>query len=374
MRALVTGATGFIGGELAKALAELGWEVHLLVRPNKPLATLPREFLSSPYRLFVNDLSMPAMKLTSALQGCDVVFHAAAIRDRWGTPEGAYRAVNVDATRRLLAASLAHGARRFVYLSSVGVVGYPGVDGIDESFPTLLDLPLNGHAPTSQELYHRTKAEAERVVLSASGIETVVVRPTITYGPGDRDGMVTRLIEMIAARRFVQVGSGLNHIHLTYISDLLDGILLAGTHPDACGETFILAGPRSIAVGDLAALTCSLLGIRGPEIHLSEGVGRAAARVLEGVHRLGIPRAPLLTQDKLNTLNKHRSFSYQKAGGRLGYAPCVGYEQGLANTMEWLVTERRLPPTVLPWLRRGLEGVENCWPSHSPLAASRSLR
>ena len=80
-----------------------------------------------------------------------------------------------------------------------------------------------------------------------------MARPTITYGPDDADGMVTRLIAMIARGRFVRVGRGENHVHLTYIDDMIRGLILTGTHPAAAGQTFILAGPRSIAVRDLVA-------------------------------------------------------------------------------------------------------------------------
>ena len=129
-----------------------------------------------------------------------MVFHAAAIRNRWATSAAEYRRANVEGTRRLLDASVGQ-ARRFVYVSSVGVLGWPGVQGIDESFPTDVHSAKVG--------YHSTKAEAEQVVRARGGeIEAVVARPTITYGPDDADGMVTRLIDMIARGRFLRVGRG----------------------------------------------------------------------------------------------------------------------------------------------------------------------
>ena len=145
--------------------------------------------------------------------------------------------------RRLLAAA-AGRALRFVYISSVGVLGWPGVDGIDESFPV--------DVRPGEIDYHGTKAAAEQLVHAwRGGVETVVVRPTITYGPGDTDGMLTRLIRLIARGRFVRIGRGENRFHLAYIDDLVQGLILAGTHPSAPGEIFILAGHGPILVREL---------------------------------------------------------------------------------------------------------------------------
>src|SRR5262245_10680289 len=130
MIALVTGATGFIGGALAATLAAAGWEVRVLVRPSgrARLAGAAR------YRVFEADLAGPPTALERAAAGCDVVFHAAALRDHWGATPEEYRRTNVEGTRRLLAAATGRAAR-FVHVSSVGILGWPRIDGIDESFP-----------------------------------------------------------------------------------------------------------------------------------------------------------------------------------------------------------------------------------------------
>ena len=239
MIALVTGANGFIGGSLAASLSASGWEVRVVVRAS----SRTRLRGSERYRVFEADLTASSGVLEEAVAGCDVVFHAAAIRDRWGTSPEEYRRVNVEGTRRLLAAA-AGRALRFVYISSVGVLGWPGVDGIDESFPV--------DVRPGEIDYHGTKAAAEQLVHAwPGGMDTVVVRPTITYGPGDGDGMLTRLIRLIARGHFIRIGRGENRLHLTYIDDLVQGLILAGTHPSAPGETFILAGHGPILVREL---------------------------------------------------------------------------------------------------------------------------
>ena len=331
MIALVTGATGFIGGALAAALADDGWEVRVLVRPSG------RARLADPgrYRVVEAELPGPAGVLERAADGCDVVYHAASIRDRWGTSPAEYRRANIEGTRGLLEASGGR-ATRFVYISSVGVHGWPGVDGIDESFPVAVR--------PGQRDYHGTKAAAEDLVRARTGgPETVVVRPTITYGPGDRDGMLTRLIGLVARGRFVRIGQGTNHFHLTYIDDLVRGLMLAGTHPAAAGETFILAGPRSIAVREMVALIEQFLGLPHRSVFLPELLARPAAWAIEAAWRaarvVGLPlpgSGPPVTPTKLKVLCTHRSFSSDKAASRLGYEPRVDYWDGLGLTVAWM--------------------------------------
>ncbi len=334
MKAFVTGATGFIGGALAAGLADQGWEVRLLARPaSRGKITNPNR-----YTIVEGDLDADPGLLRDAADGCDVVFHAAAIRNRWGTPPHEYRQANVEGTRRLLDAAIGR-ARRFVYVSSVGVLGWPGVRGIDESFPV--------HQNSAKADYHSTKAEAEGLVRERGGdIEAVVSRPTITYGPGDADGMVTRLAAMIAGGRFVRVGRGTNHVHLTYIDDMVRGLILTGTHPAAAGQTFILAGPESIAVRDLVARIEQALGLPPRNLYVPEAVARPLAWGVESLYRLAsavtTTGCPPLTRDKIDTLCVHRGFSSAKATALLGYAPRVDYDEGLARTLAWMADQGRL--------------------------------
>ena len=343
MRALITGGTGFIGGALANRLLHSGWEVNLLVRPEN------RHKLDGdqPYQIFEASLSDNPEILQPALHGCDVVFHAAAIRNRWGTSPEAYWQTNVEGTRRLLFASLGI-VPRFVYVSTVGVFGRPGVLGIDESFPI---KPEGGKAS-----YHTTKAEAEEMVIAAQEeIDTVIVRPTITYGPGDTDGMVTRLIAMLAKGRFLRVGSGRNHIHLTYIDDLINGLELAGTHPKARNEIFVIAGPAPITIQDLNQLIASMLVLPHPELlqfGIPDPLARAVALALESGDALlrtifpALGAVPLITRDQINTLTANRGFSSDKAQQCLDYVPRIGNLEGIHRTIDWMIATGRLPHAV----------------------------
>jgi nucleoside-diphosphate-sugar epimerase len=324
MKALITGATGFIGKALAQALAATGWEVTLLARAQSQ-GNLP----DGPFRLIEADLAAPT-SLVAALSGLDVdvVVHAAAIRNRWGTPPAAYYNVNVAATQALVQASSGH-AGRFVYVSSVGVFGRPGVLNIDESFPV---------AVSSTWDYHSSKAAGERIVMeSAAGLETVVVRPTITYGPGDSDGMVTRMMQMVMRRQFFRIGRGDNHVHLTYIADLLQGLILAMTHSGAPGNTFILAGPEPITMAQLLGLIENQVDVRLPKWYLPARAARLTGALCEMLYR-SLPPSwnPPITRDKVDNLCANRGFSWHQAQQTLGYTPQYPYKTGLAHTFEWL--------------------------------------
>jgi dihydroflavonol-4-reductase len=335
MKVLVTGVTGFIGGALASRLIEEGEQVSVLVRP----ASRHKLSKGHHYQVFEAELGQTD-PLRQAVANCEVVIHTAAIRNRWGTPRQAYYAVNVEGTRCLLEAAIEQ-ARRFVYVSSVGVLGHPGMTGIDESFPMA--------ALDETNEYHKSKVLAEQIVLAhGSEIEAVVARPTITYGPGDEDGMVTRLIDLIARRRFVRIGRGRNHVHLTYIDDLVKGLILVATHPAAAGQTFILAGPASIQASQFVAMIERKLGRVPSQLFIPESLARLAGWGCEVIYRSGAALgilsldSPAITRDKVDTLCVHRGFSARAAARVLGYAPRVGYEEGLARTIEWMRSAGRL--------------------------------
>mgnify|MGYP000077959521 CR=1 FL=1 len=326
LRILITGATGFIGGRLACHLVAQGHQVRALVRRESPeLAACGVE----PVRGDIVD----ADALCSALSGVEAVFHLAAVRDVWSTPETVYRQVNVDATRSLLDAAKASGVQRFVYCSSVGVARYPGNLEADETLPY--------SQPTSQVLYHRTKAQAEQIARAA---QAVVVRPVITYGPGDETGFVTRLIALLAQGRFLEIGNGRNHVDLVYVDDLIAG-MVAALEKGAPGRVYILSGMAPIEVRVLLNEICTLLGRKPPRMSIPAPLALLAGWGMEMVWKgvfnpLGwTNHAPFITRDKVATLTVDRGFSHKRAGLELGYRPQVDYSEGLKRTLDWMRTK-----------------------------------
>ncbi|HEY75277.1 MAG TPA: NAD-dependent epimerase/dehydratase family protein [Thermoflexia bacterium] len=326
-RVLVTGATGFIGGYLAHRLVALGHDVRALVRRDVP------DLEAAGIRPVRGDLRRPE-SLLPVLDGVEAVFHLAALRDTWGTPLDRYRQVNVVGTSNLIAAANVAGVRRFVHCSSVGVARYPGRLDVDESDPY--------RPASSQAAYHQTKKEAEQIVREAAWaglMAVVVVRPVITYGPGDYGGMVARLLTLLARRRFLWIGDGQNHVDLVYIDDLVDGIVRAWEQGQA-GRVYILSGVRPWRMQEVVEAACVALGVPPPPpLHIPVGVARMVAWVTERVWGGMLGRRPPVTRDAIATLTVDRGFSHTRARDELGYRPRWSLEAGLSKTVEWMREE-----------------------------------
>lgn len=323
MTILVTGATGFIGGHLARHLAERQHHVRALVRRDSPALA------SAGVELAWGDVT-DLQAIRAAVKGTQTVFHLAAQRDVWGIPESTYRQVNVEGTRHLLAAAAESGVQRFLFCSSVGVARYPGNLQADETLPYV--------EASSQKFYHRTKAQAEREVLAsarADKVPALVVRPVITYGPGDQTGMVTQLLMRLAQGRFLPVGTGSNHMDLAYIDDMVAGMMLAWEQ-GTIGQTYILSGPQPVTMRQVLVAAHAALGKAGPgRIHVPARPAYVLASWAEKVWAT-FNRRPPITRGAVATLTVDRGFSHARAGRELGYRPQVHCREGLQRTWVWL--------------------------------------
>ncbi|MBN1657080.1 MAG: NAD-dependent epimerase/dehydratase family protein [Anaerolineae bacterium] len=323
MTLLVTGATGFIGGHLARHLAACGEQVRALVHRDCP------ELAAHGIELATGDVA-DRLAIGRALHGVDAVFHLAGQRDEWNTDPCVYHQVNVAGTRNLLSGAAGANVRSFIYCSSVGVARYAGNLAADETLP---------YAPaSSQAAYHETKAKAEQEALAAaqSGqVPALVVRPVITYGPGDTNGMVTQLLKRLAARTFLPVGRGDNHVDLAYIDDMVAGMVLAWRRGRP-GRVYILSGPQPCRMRDVLAAARATLG-QGPPgaFYVPSSVACLAADVAERLFGAA-GRRPPLTRDAVATLTVDRGFSHARAQKELGYEPQINLEEGLRRTWAWV--------------------------------------
>jgi nucleoside-diphosphate-sugar epimerase len=221
-RALVTGATGFIGGRLAERLVlEHGAEVRALVRNLAGAARLAR----FPVTVVRGDVTSPS-DLEAAAQGCDVVFHCA-----YGTSGSQkHRAwVNTEGTRQVLAAAQAARVSRIVYLSTLMVYGQTGDGDLDETAPR----------KRFGNPYSDSKLEAERIALS-SGLPVAVLQPTAVYGPWGGVWTETVLKSLRTGRQILINGGGgtANHV---YVDDLVSAMLLAAVKDEAVGQAFLIS-------------------------------------------------------------------------------------------------------------------------------------
>jgi len=322
---LVTGATGFAGGHLALRLRRLGHPVRALVRPTAHTAHLQ----AAGVELLVGDLCRPDDVLRAA-EGVAIIYHIAAVYRTAGHPDSYYRAVNVGGTEHVLAAAERHRVARTVHCSTIGV------HGDVKEIPCTEDSPFN-----PGDIYQETKLEGELKAQAAfaAGLPGVVFRPAGMYGPGDLRFL--KLFKTIFDRRFRMFGSGETFYHLVYVDDLVDGILLCGTHPAALGRTYILAGERWVTLNELAGEIAAALGVPPPKGRLPYWPLAASAVVCEALCKpLGIE--PPLHRRRASFFVKHRAFSIARAQQELGYAPKVTVAEGVRRTAAWYLEHGHL--------------------------------
>jgi dihydroflavonol-4-reductase len=324
VRVLVTGATGFTGGHLARALAARGDEVSALVRTQGPAATaLARAGVT----LVMGDVR-DRQALVAAAGGVDVVYHIAAMYRQAGLDDEVYRAVNATAVKDVVEAAALGGVRRVVHCSTVGVHGDVEHPPADE------DAPLK-----PGDVYQVTKLEGERLARDAGarlGIEVTIARPTGIYGPGDR--RLLRLFRGVARRRWFTLGDGEIYYHLTFIDDLVDGFRLCGTHPAAANRTYILAGGEVTTLNALVALVAEVAGVPAPTRHLPVWPFWTAGAVCEAICRpLGIE--PPIFRRRVDFFTKSRAFDITRARTEIGFAPRVGLREGIRRTLDWYRAE-----------------------------------
>ena len=321
MTTLVTGATGFVGSAVVRALVSRGEPVRALVRPSSDLRLLE----GLPVEIVRGDLAQPASG-KAALAGCDALFHVAADYRLWvPRPEAMYR-TNVDGTRELLLAAADAGVKRIVYTSSVATLGLRA-DRLpaDETTPSTL-ADMIGH-------YKRSKFLAEQAVseLIEAGLPVVIVNPSAPVGPADARPTPTGRVLLEAARGRIPayVDTGLNLVH---VDDVAEGHLLA-LERGRVGERYILGG-ENMPLGEMLAEIAHLVGRKPPRLRLPAGVVLPAAFVAEAVARLGIGGEPLLTADGVRMARKPMYFTSAKAERELGYRsrPAVA---GLRDAIAW---------------------------------------
>jgi nucleoside-diphosphate-sugar epimerase len=323
MKVLVTGATGFTGGHVARGLKARGHDVRAMVRPStRPGhgADLERDGIP----LVAGDLAVPESLPAAVAGGYDVIYNIAALYRQAGLPESVYHQVNATAVGQLIVAAGKAGVRRVVHCSTVGVHG-------DIEHP-----PGNEDAPLRPgDVYQISKVEGERIACDAAapaGVEVVIARPSGIYGPGDR--RLLKLFRGVARRRFVILGDGKIFYHLTYVDDLVEGFRLCGEVPAAAGRTYILAGGEVPTLNELAAMIAEDAHVPPPSLHLPVWPVWVAGAVCEALcSPFGIE--PPLYRRRVDFFTKSRAFDISRARQELGYAPAVGLREGIRRTLAW---------------------------------------
>ena len=319
MKALITGATGFVGAAVARALLRSGWQVRALVRPSSNrtnIATLALEPV-------VGDLT-DAASLERALQGCEALFHVAAEYSLWTRePQRLYRN-NVEGTRLLLNTAARLSVQRIVYTSSVATLGLREDVPSDESM-VAREQDMIGH-------YKRSKFLAEQWVLEAArgGMPVVIVNPSAPVGPGDIKPTPTgRLVlDAVSGRMPAYVDTGLNIVH---VDDVAAGHLLAW-QKGRIGERYILGG-TDLSLREILTIIARLIGRKPPRVRLPIAAALPIAYVAEAWARL-LNTETRVTVDGVRMARHHMFFSSAKAERELGYH-WRSAEAALADAVQW---------------------------------------
>jgi dihydroflavonol-4-reductase len=306
---LVTGATGFIGSHLVDKLCASGMAVRAMVRRidrDWPCPTAQCDLLAG-------------AGLEDALEGVDTVIHLAGATKALSS-EGYYRA-NVEATAAL-ARALRHRAVGLVHVSSLAAAG-PSPDGapVDEDAPP---------HPVSQ--YGRSKLEGERVAREIKP-DTVIVRPPVVYGPGDRG--VFRILKSVSRGWMLEIGGGDRWFSAVYVSDLVDGLIQAATHAAARGRTYFLAHPKPNSWTSLASAAAKIMGVKARTVRVPLPAAYAVGYCAEAWARL-VRRPGIVSRDKIAEAQcAYWVCDSRRAAAELSWEAATPIEAGLAQALAW---------------------------------------
>jgi 2-alkyl-3-oxoalkanoate reductase len=324
VRVLVTGATGMLGREVARALAHRGDRVTVLQR--RPAGLGLSEVLT--------DISN-AEAVRTAASDQDAVIHLAAKVNVVG-PEAEYERVNVRGTRAVVDACVSAGVRRLVYVSSPSVA-HSGASLIGrEADPA---NPLTARGP-----YARSKAAAEQIALRADDgqLAVVAVRPHLVWGPGDTQ-LVARVIDRARRGRLPLIGSGAALIDSTYVVNAVEALLAALDRcVEARGQALVVTNGEPRPVGELISALCRAAGAPEPARHVPVRLARAGGTLVESVWRLteglrteGAADDPPLTRFLVEQLSTAHWFDQRRTRQELQWEPRVSLDEGFAELQRW---------------------------------------
>ena len=322
---LITGGSGFLGRYIARRLLAKGEQVILFNR-SAPPADLDQA------QWFKGDIN-DTQALTTAMRGCDTVFHTAAVAGVWGS-EDLFHTVNVLGTQSVLDACKTNKVKKLIYTSSPSVVfGTEAIENGDE------DLPYPESYLTT---YPKSKAEGERLVLIAnsSDFKTCSLRPHLIWGPEDQH-LIPRLIHKAKSGRLRQVGKGDNLVDLTYVDNAAKAHIQASEALDStgrpAGKAYFISDPAPVNLWNWIEHLLKESSIPFKRRALSYNTAKCIGSVLEIIYRgLKLSGEPPMTRFVAAQLAKAHYFNNDAARNDFNYAPEINNEQGLVATLKWL--------------------------------------
>lgn len=326
-RALITGASGFLGGRLAQVLVERDIAVRIVVRSSSNL-----EHLSGlPVDIVRAELT-DAPALQDAMRGVSHIFHCAGCSTDWA-PRDAYYEANVRATRAmLLAARLAmtegEPLQRFLHVSSTDVYGYPAVP-CDEGHPlTYVGLPYN----ETKCLGDAAAAEAH----AKTGLPVTILRPATIYGPRGT-AFVTDIARLLREGSMALFDGGRARGGFCYVDNVVDAMIAAACSSATIGKAYNITDATGLTWKDYVAVLADGLGLKRPWIQLPSAVALPLGRVFEQAYRwLPLSGRPLLTRHAVLLFSRDQEYPVERAQKDFGMKPGIPFSDGLQRSIDWL--------------------------------------
>lgn len=330
MNVLITGGTGFIGANLAAMLVERGHRVRVLRRASSSLVALE----GLPVQHVIGDVLDPT-SVERAVEGCDLVFHVAALASYWRAKREQVYRINVTGTRIVMEACLRMGVPRVVHTSSVAAIGIPqpGTLGNEET-------PFDSLSTTFA--YADSKHKAEEVVLSAvaQGLQAVIVNPATVIGAGDHY-MVSgsMIVEFVRGRMAALPPGGMCVVD---VAAVVQGHIAAAERGRS-GERYILGG-ENLSHRQIAEIIAAVAGRSAPRLVLPRWLLPPAAFVVDALNRV-IPWPPIISGEQIRLSGVDFFFDSSKAVRELGY-PMLPFHGAVEQAYRWYHERGYLHPTT----------------------------
>ena len=319
MKILVTGGTGFIWSHLVKRLISKGHHIFCLIRDCRK-----GEILRNLGATLITGDITDSNLIEQIPEGIEQIHHLAGVLGKWNIPNQVYQDVHIRGTENMLKLCMRFRIKRFVHCSSAGVLGPTGEAFFDESFP---------YRPTS--IYERTKAEAEKLVLTYAGdakIDTTIIRPAVVYGP--RDSHMLGLFKAVQGGFFPLIGSGKALLQPAYIEDVIHGFESCINNEKTINQIYILAGERPVTVKEFVGMIAKIIKAKSFQINIpSCRIAKFIASLFEVGGKI-FPINPPFTRAVVKFFTENKSYKIDKAVQELDYKP-INLEEGLRRTIEW---------------------------------------
>jgi len=323
MKALVTGATGFVGNYLIEELLKHNYKITCLVRKETKLHN------QNKINLVLGNITNKE-SVDEAVKGKDIVFHLVGIGNISALSRDSYekfREVNVEGTRNVLDACKKYKVKKIIYLSSTAAMGLIKKSVINEN-----DI-CNPKTP-----YQKSKYESEQLIkgyIQRYNLPVIILRPTMIYGPRMKHGQILKIYKLMKRGFFPFVDGGNATIPAVHVKDVVDAIMAAAKN-GRIGETYILASDDNKSLREIVSIIKIKGNLKVVKINMPKSFLKIPVFILQNISLI-ININPPMTLQRLNSFTFNRVFDISKAKKELGWTPKIKFEQGLEETINYLM-------------------------------------